>query len=75
MHVSLKKATLNGSRILHQYSLIEVNLRENISLEILCSLYPGGSITGAPKVKVIDLLNKLSVITRGVLLWFNNNFA
>ena len=39
--------------------LIGVNLDKRTSLlDVLDAVFPGGSITGAPKVKVVDLLKK-----------------
>ena len=55
-----KKIPLWVPGILHQYSLIEVSLEKETSLlNVLSAVFPGGSITGAPKAKVIDLLKKL----------------
>ena len=55
-----KKVPLWVPGILHQYSLIGVNLDKRTSLlDVLDAVFPGGSITGAPKVKVVDLLKKL----------------
>ena len=55
-----KKIPLWVPGILHQYSLIEVSLEKKTSLlDVLSAVFPGGSITGAPKEKVIGLLKKL----------------
>ena len=55
-----KKIPLWVPGILHQYSLIEVSLEKETSLlNVLTAVFPGGSITGAPKAKVIGLLKKL----------------
>ena len=55
-----KKIPLWVPGILHQYSLIEVSLEKSTSLfDVLNAVFPGGSITGAPKKKVIGLLKKL----------------
>lgn len=46
--------------LIHQYSQIDVLLSEEVTmLKIIESLFPGGSITGAPKQRVIHLLRKL----------------
>jgi para-aminobenzoate synthetase component 1 len=51
--------------LIHQYSQIDVQLSGDVTLmKILESLFPGGSITGAPKMRVIDLLYKLEARER-----------
>lgn len=46
--------------LIHQYSQIDVLLSEEVTLrKIFESLFPGGSVTGAPKVRVMSLLRKL----------------
>lgn len=46
--------------LIHQYSQIDVHLSEEVTLlKILESLFPGGSVTGAPKVRVMKILRRL----------------
>ena len=46
--------------LLHQCSQIDVELSDNISLwNVIEKVFPGGSITGAPKVRSMKLLKKL----------------
>lgn len=46
--------------LIHQCSKIDVPLSADVSLlRIIQSLFPGGSITGAPKVRAIQLIHKL----------------
>ncbi len=55
-----KKSPLKVPGILHQYSLVSVLLNKNISLyKIISSLFPGGSVTGAPKKRVMEILKDL----------------
>lgn len=58
------KAPLVVPGLIHQYSVISTRLSKDISLfKILNSLFPGGSITGAPKknvMKIIKILEKNS---------------
>jgi anthranilate/para-aminobenzoate synthase component I len=45
--------------LIHQYSLITSKLNRKISLhETISSLFPGGSITGAPKKKVMEIISE-----------------
>lgn len=64
--VTKKKAPLLVPGILHQYSEIEVKLRGHVTLKnILEKVFPGGSITGAPKKRVMEILLSLEKRSRG----------
>lgn len=64
--VVFKNKPLYVPGILHQYSLIKTSLRIKIDLfKILKALFPGGSITGAPKKSVTLLLDKVESYGRG----------
>ena len=64
--VKKKKAKLLVPGLIHQYSEISVQLREHITLKnILEKIFPGGSITGAPKKRVMQILRGLEARTRG----------
>jgi anthranilate/para-aminobenzoate synthase component I len=61
------RAPLLVPGLLHQYSLISVKLSGQISLrKILHSLFPGGSITGAPKLRVMDIIDEVERYPRGI---------
>ncbi len=51
----------------HQYSEIKVKLDDKVNLlRVMESLFPGGSITGAPKKRVLKLINLIEKQSRGV---------
>jgi para-aminobenzoate synthetase component 1 len=50
----------------HLVSSVEGTLREDVTLPaILSALFPGGSVTGAPKVAALDHINLLEPVGRG----------
>jgi para-aminobenzoate synthetase component I len=52
--------------VTHLVSTVEGRLRENVTLaEILVATFPGGSITGAPKIAALDLIAALEPVGRG----------
>lgn len=55
--VVIKRAPLVVPGIVHQFSLIDIDLDVRTSLyEVLKALFPGGSITGAPKKRVMEII-------------------
>lgn len=54
-------------QVFHLVSTIEGQLRKNIShLEALAACFPGGSISGAPKKKAIEIIDRLEPVPRGL---------
>jgi para-aminobenzoate synthetase component 1 len=50
----------------HMVSTVEGTLREGVGLaELLHATFPGGSITGAPKIAAVDLIAELEPVGRG----------
>ena len=50
----------------HMVSTVEGTLREGVGLaEILEAMFPGGSVTGAPKIAAVDLIAELEPVGRG----------
>ena len=50
----------------HMVSTVEGELREGVGLaEILEATFPGGSVTGAPKIAAVDLIATLEPVGRG----------
>jgi len=50
----------------HLVSLVEGRLRPGVSLaELLAATFPGGSVTGAPKIAAVDHIARLEPVGRG----------
>jgi para-aminobenzoate synthetase component 1 len=50
----------------HMVSTVEGKLREGVGLaDILEATFPGGSVTGAPKIAAVDLIAELEPVGRG----------
>jgi para-aminobenzoate synthetase component 1 len=55
--------------VTHLVSTVEGRLRDGVGLaEILRATFPGGSITGAPKISAIDHIAKLEPVGRGAAM-------
>ena len=52
--------------VTHLVSTVEGRLREHVTLaEILAATFPGGSVTGAPKISAVDHIASLEPVGRG----------
>jgi para-aminobenzoate synthetase component 1 len=52
--------------VVHLVSTVEGTLRENVGLaELLEATFPGGSVTGAPKISAVDHIAALEPVGRG----------
>lgn len=61
------KKALVLNNLIHQYSLLKTPLQESWSLfDIIKTLYPGGSITGAPKINTIRTLSRVERYQRNI---------
>jgi para-aminobenzoate synthetase component 1 len=59
-------ATRELAGVEHMVSTVEGDLRETVGLaEILEATFPGGSVTGAPKIAAVDLIAELEPVGRG----------
>ena len=53
-------------QVQHLVSRIEGRLRNEVThFRALCHCFPGGSVTGAPKVRAMEIIDELEPITRG----------
>jgi para-aminobenzoate synthetase component 1 len=60
------QATRRLAGVEHMVSTVEGTLREGIGLaEVLEATFPGGSVTGAPKIAAVDLIAALEPVGRG----------
>jgi para-aminobenzoate synthetase component I len=61
------RAPLLVPGLLHQYSLLSVKIEKEVSvLKTLQALFPGGSITGAPKKRVMQIIEQVERYQRGI---------
>lgn len=64
--IRAKKLPLRVPGIVHQYSLIEAEASPPLNLrQCAQALFPGGSVTGAPKKRVLEILDELETYQRG----------
>ena len=55
------------SHVWHIVSNITGNLKNNVTLEaILKACFPGGTITGCPKIRSMEIINEIENISRGL---------
>jgi para-aminobenzoate synthetase component 1 len=64
--VVAKKVRLDVPNIVHQFSILKVKLSPKANLwQAMCGLFPGGSVTGAPKNNVMQFINEIEHYDRG----------
>jgi anthranilate synthase component 1 len=68
------------SKVMHIVSQVEADLKQGLdSLDVLKAVFPAGTVSGAPKIKAIELIDGLEKEARGVYagtvayLSFNGN--
>lgn len=62
-----RRAPLLVPGLLHQCSVLSVELTQNVSLlKTLECLFPGGSVTGAPKKRVMEIIQEVERYSRGI---------
>jgi para-aminobenzoate synthetase component 1 len=61
-----KKLPLHVPGLVHQFSIVNSEISPETTLfKIVKALFPGGSITGAPKKRVIKILSEIETYNRG----------
>ena len=68
------------SRVMHLVATVEGRLRPDLSLaDVLQATFPGGSVTGCPKIAAVDLIRDLEETARGpytgALGWFSHDLS
>jgi para-aminobenzoate synthetase component 1 len=68
------------SRVMHLVATVEGRLRPTATLrDILQATFPGGSVTGCPKIAAVDLIRDLEVAARGpytgALGWLSHDLS
>jgi anthranilate synthase component 1 len=54
------------SHVLHMVSTVEGDLRDGLSaIDVLRASFPAGTVSGAPKVRAMEIINELEPIKRG----------
>jgi len=67
VHVPALCDVASHSNVHHLVSRVEGRLREDIHpVDVLRALFPGGSITGAPKIRAVEIIDELEPVRRGV---------
>ncbi len=52
--------------VIHMVSEITANLREGCdAIDVLRAVFPGGSVTGAPKIRALEIIHELEIADRG----------
>ena len=53
--------------VFHLVGTVEGRLRDNVGpAELIRATFPGGSITGAPKIRAMEIIDELEPVTRGI---------
>ncbi|KAM9985700.1 hypothetical protein ACTFIZ_012372 [Dictyostelium cf. discoideum] len=65
--VTEKMAIEKYSHVQHIVSSVEGELLANLSnIDILCATFPAGTLTGAPKVRAMELIDQVEPVKRGI---------
>lgn len=65
--VRARRKVMEVTHLFHLYSEIAITLSEKVRLkDIMLSLFPSGSVTGAPKKRVMEILGEIENAERGL---------
>ncbi len=54
------------SHVLHIVSQVEGDLNDGLSaLDVFCATFPAGTMTGAPKIRAMEIIDELEPVSRG----------
>ena len=66
-HVMQQRTVETYPTVFHAVATVGGELREDVTFnDILKAMFPGGSITGAPKIRAMEIIDELEPTTRGV---------
>ncbi len=64
--VKSKRKPLHVPGLVHQFSVVESTLPKELSIaDVIKAIFPGGSITGAPKKRVMEIIDGVEQTRRG----------
>lgn len=67
VRVELERGVQKLTKVLHTYSKIAGTLKDSVSpMDALLSMSPGGSITGCPKKRAMEIIDDLEPESRGI---------
>ncbi|MBM4141404.1 MAG: aminodeoxychorismate synthase component I [Nitrospira sp.] len=67
VHVSELFSVEKYQTLLQMTSTVEGRIRENVNYyELFKAIFPGGSVTGAPKIRAMEIINELEGEPRGI---------
>jgi anthranilate synthase component I len=66
VRVTERMAIERYSHVLHMVSTVEGTLREGLSaMDVLRAAFPAGTVSGAPKVRAMEIIDELEPVRRG----------
>ncbi|MGE5176354.1 MAG: aminodeoxychorismate synthase component I [Hyphomicrobiales bacterium] len=67
VHVPALCDVTSHSNVHHLVSRVEGRLRDDVGpADVIRAVFPGGSITGAPKIRAVEIIDTLEPVRRGV---------